>query len=184
MADALGQLFDVGTGWAPVDLDTANGATGKRINMIMHEQVTFLVFLAAGATTDATLTLKQHTAYTGGTSNNLASATVSTSYGITYYHIKSEATLDNDEAWVKTTQSEAATISLTGTTYGDKEMILALEVHRAQLGDTYTHVSLDHAATLGATKPGACLYIASGLRYRRKPASLFNLLRGSAVANA
>src|SRR5690242_1262251 len=106
--DALGNLFDVGIGWSPVDLDTANGATGKRVNMTMHEQVTFLVVLAAGATTDATLTLKQHTAYTGGTSNNLASATVSDSFGITYWHIKSEATLDNDEAWTKVTQSEAA----------------------------------------------------------------------------
>lgn len=182
--DALGNLFDVGTGWAPVDLDTANGATGKRINMTMHEQVTFLVFLAAGGTTAATLTLKQHTAYTSGTSNNLASATVTDSYGITYFHIKSEVLLDNDESWVKTTQAEAATIALGDTAYGDKELILALEVHRAQLGAGYTHVSLDHAATLGATKPGACLIIPSGLRYRRKPASLFNLLRGNATANA
>lgn len=181
--DALGAIFDVGIGWSPVDLDTANGATGKRVNMTMHEQVTFLVVQAAGATTDATLTLKQHTAYTGGTSNNLASATVSDSYGITYWHIKSEATLDNDEAWTKVTQSEAATISLTGTTYGDKETILALEVHRAQLGSGYTHISLDHAATLGAAKLATCLIIPSGLRYRRKPASLGNLLRPGA-ANA
>jgi hypothetical protein len=182
--DALGNLFDVGIGWSPVDLDTANGATGKRVNMTMHETVTFLVVQAAGAATDATLTLKQHTAYTSGTSNNLASATVSTSYGITYWHIKSEAVLDGDEAWTKVTQSEAATISLTGATYGDKETILALEVHRAQLGDGYTHISLDHAATLGAAKLGTCLIIPSGLRYRRKPASLFNMLRGNATANA
>lgn len=182
--DALGNLFDIGTGWSPVDLDTANGATGKRVSMTMFEQVTFVVFQAAGAATDATLTVKQHTAYTGGTSNNLASATVSDSTGITYWYVKSEATLDNDEAWTKVTQSEAATISLTGTTYGDKETIIAVEVHAAQLGSGYTHVSLDHAATLGAAKLGACLVIPSGLRYRRKPASLFNMLRGNATANA
>jgi len=181
--NALGRLFDVGVGWSPVDLDTANGATGKRINMTMHEQVTFLVFLAAGATTDATLTVKQHTAYTSGTSNNLASATVTDSTGITYWYIKSEAVLDNDETWTKVTQSEAATISLTGATYGDKETIIAVEVHAAQLGNGYTHVSLDHAATLGAAKLGACLILPSGLRYRRKPASLGNLLRPG-VANA
>lgn len=181
--DALGRLYDVGVGWSPVDLDTANGATGKRINMTQHDAVTFLVFLAAGATTDATLTLKQHTAYTSGTSNNLASATVTDSYGCTYWHIKSEATLDNDETWTKVTQSEAATISLTGATYGDKETIIAIEVRAAQLGNTYTHVSLDHAATLGAAKLGACLVLPHELRYQRKPANLPNLLRPGA-ANA
>lgn len=181
-SEALGRLFDVGTGWAPVDLDTADGATGLRVNMTMHQAVTFLVVAAAGATTAATLTLKQHTAYTSGTSNNLASATVTGSYGITRFHIKSEAVLDNDEAWTTVTQAEAATIALAGATYGDKQYILALEVRADQLAPTYTHCSLDFAATLGAAKLATCLVLPHDLRFQRKPSSLGNILRPG-VAN-
>lgn len=180
--EALGRLFDVGIGWSPVDLDTANGATGKRISMAGQDAVTFLIIAAAGATTDATVTLKQHTAYTSGTSNNLASATVATSYGIDHFYIKSEATLDNDEGWAKVTQSEAATISLTGTTYGDKEYVMAVEVRASQLGDGYSHVSLDFAATLSAAKLATCIILPHELRYQRKPTNLANLLRPG-VAN-
>lgn len=179
--DALGRIFDVGTGWAPVDLDTADGATGLRTNMTMHDAVTFLVIAAAGATTAATITLQQHTAYTGGTSNNLASATVSDSQGVTVWYIKSEATLDNDEGWTKVTQAEAATISLVGATYGDKQYMLAVEVRADQLGAGYTHVSLNFSATLSAPKLATCIVLPHELRYRRAPERLFNILRPGAA---
>lgn len=181
--EALGRLFDIGTGWVPVDLDTANGATGKRISMQHCDAITFVVFLAVGATDDVVLDVQQHTAYTGGTSSDLDSTAVSTSTGITRWHIKSEATLDNDETWTTVTQSEASEITLTGATYGDKQNIVVIEVRASQLGDTYTHVSLNAATTTGTAHLGACLYFPHAMRYRRKPANLPNLLRPGA-ANA
>ncbi len=181
--DGLGRLFDVGNGWSPVDLDTANGATGKRLAMSVGRAVTFFVHGAVGATTDAVLNLRQHTAYTSGTSADLDSAAVSDSVGCTYFYIKSEALLDNDEAWAQVTQAEASQITLTGATYGDKEYIIAIEVSASQLAEGYTHVSLDVSATLSAPKLASCLYVVHELRYQRKPTKLRNLLR-PAAANA
>lgn len=181
--EALGRLFDIGTGWAPVDLDTANGATGKRIALSGARAITFVVFLAVGATDDVVLDVQQHTAYTGGTSNDLDSAAVTNSTGVDHYYIKSEPLLDNDEAWAKVTQSAASEITLTGATYGDKQNIVVIEIDARQLGDGYTHVSLNASTTTAAAHLGACLYFVHELRYQRKPASLQNLLRPG-VANA
>lgn len=179
----LGRLFDIGTGWVPVDLDTANGATGKRVALSGANAITFVVFLAVGATDDVVLDVQQHTAYTSGTSNDLDSAAVASSTGITEWYIKSEAALDNDEIWTKVTQSEASEITLTGATYGDKQNIVVIHVDGAQLGDGYTHVSLNAASTTSTAHLGACLYVLHDLRYQRKPAKLANLLNPGA-ANA
>jgi hypothetical protein len=166
-----------------VDLDTANGATGKRIALSGADAITFVVFLAVGATDDVVLDLQQHTAYVSGTSNDLDAAAVSDSVGVDHYYIKSEAALDNDELWTKVTQSEASEITLTGATYGDKQNIVVIEVSAAQLGEGYTHVSLNAASTTSTAHLGACLYFVHELRYQRKPSKLPNLLRPGA-ANA
>lgn len=182
---ALGRLFDIGCGFAPVDLDTSNGATGKRISMTMHRGVTVVAFIGAAAsgTDDLVLDVQQHTAYTSGTSNDLDSAAVSTSTGITEWFIKSETALDNDEAWTRVTQSEASEITLTGATYAATQKIVAFDVYAAQLGTGYTHISVNAAITTSAVQLGAVLYLPHELRYQRKPSSLWNLLRPG-VANA
>jgi len=181
----LGRIFDIGLGWAPVDLDTANGATGKRLSMAVGTGVTFLVSVgvAAGATDDLVFTVQQHTAYTGGTSSSLATASVASSTGITAFYVKSEALLDNDESWVETTQADAATITLAGATYAATQQLLAVYVGADQLGDGYTHVSLNAAITTSNARLSSCIYIVHDLAYQRKPANLFNLLRPGA-ANA
>ncbi len=132
---------------------------------------------------DVVLDLQQHTAYVSGTSNDLDAAAVSDSVGVDHYYIKSEAALDNDELWTKVTQSEASEITLTGATYGDKQNIVVIEVSAAQLGEGYTHVSLNAASTTSTAHLGACLYFVHELRYQRKPSKLPNLLRPGA-ANA
>lgn len=180
---ALGRIFDIGLGWAPVDIDTANGATGKRISMAGASCCTFVLALGAGGSEDNVLTVQQHTAYTGGTSSNLATATISTSSGITRWHIKAETTLDNDEQWTTTTQSDGATVTVVGATYGAQQKIVVIEVDADQLGDGYTHLSLNSAITTSTSQLGACLYFLSGLRYPRKPSKLWNLLNPGA-ANA
>jgi hypothetical protein len=181
--EALGRLFDVGTGWAPVDIDTANGATGKRIALQGARGITFVVFLGAGGAEDLVLDVQQHTAYTGGTSNDLDSAAVTDTTGVDHWYIKSETLLDNDESWVKVTQAAASECTVVGATYGANQNIVVIEVDARQLGAGYTHVSLNASKTTATSCLGACLYFVHELRYQRKPTSLQNLLRPG-VANA
>ena len=173
--DALGRLFDIGVGWAPVDLNTADGATGKRIAMNGASGITFVVALGAGGAEDATYDVQQHTAYTGGTTADLDC--------VTYWYIKSEAALDNDEPWVKVTQSAASEVVVTGATYGALQKLVVIEVDAAQLSDGYTHVSLVASTTTATAQLGVCLYILHDLNVQRKPANLPNLLNPGA-ANA
>src|SRR5687767_14909951 len=115
--NVLGRYIDIGTAFAPVDLDTSNGATGKRINMSGHRGVLFVAQLAVGAADDVVFDVVQHTAYTSGTSNDLDATGVSDSSGITEWYIKAEAALDNDEIWTTVTQTAASEVTLTGATY-------------------------------------------------------------------
>jgi len=180
---ALGRLFDIGLGFAPVDLNTA-GATGKRFSLQDASGITFLVGLAVagGGTDDDVITMKQHTAYTSGTSNNLATATVATSSGITAYWVKSEVSLDNDEPWVEVTQADSATITLAGATYATLQLLVAIYVSADQLGDGYTHVSLDFADPgSGGSRLGFCAGIKHDLAAQRRPANLANMLRPGAA---
>ncbi len=170
--EGLGRLFDIGLGWAPVDLDTSNAATGKRVAASVGRHVTFVVVTAAGGATAAEFDLQEHTAYTGGTSRDLDI--------IDHYYIKSETALDNDEPWVRTAQTAASEVAL-GTADGDNEYILVIEVDTAQMSADATHLSLNFAATLGAAKLGTCIYLVHSLRYQRKPAKLRNLLNPSAT---
>ena len=181
--EALGRLFDVGLGWAPVDLDTANGATGKRISMSMHRSVAFLVTLGVGGTEDLVLDVQQHTAYTGGTSNDLDSAAVADATGVDHWYIKSEALLDNDEGWTKVTQAAASEVTLTGATYGDKQNIVIIEVDARQMSAGYTHLSLNASKATSTACLSSCVMLPHELRWQRKPSGLWNLLRPG-VANA
>jgi hypothetical protein len=181
--EALGRLFDVGTGWAPVDLDTANGATGKRIAMMGHRAVTFLIKLGAGGAEDVVFDIQQHTAYTGGTSNDLDSAAVADSTGVDHFWVKSETVLDNDEGWVKVTQASASECTLVGATYGALQCDVIIEVDARQMGGIYTHLSLNASITTATSRLSTCSYLPHELRYQRNPARLQNLLRPG-VANA
>lgn len=177
----LGRLFDIGVGWAPVDLDDANGATGKRIAMSGCSGITFLVACGTGPA-GFTLDVQQHTAYTGGTSADLDSTGASDSTGITEWYVKSEAALDNDETWVRVTQTEASEIDV-GTTYGLLQKVVAVYVSARQLGAGYTHVSLNATSDNGTACLSTCLYIRHDLHAQRAPALLPNLLNPGA-ANA
>lgn len=183
----LGRWYDIGTGIVPVDLNTADGATGKRINMTMSESVDVICFFGAAASGTDTITIdvQQHTAYTGGTSADLDSTGVSTARGITEYFIKSETALDNDEVWTRVTQTEASEITLTGATYAAVQKIVAFNVRAAQLATDYTHMSVDISVSTSAAQLACVLYLPVGLRYANRPDrfGLPNLLRPGA-ANA
>lgn len=179
----LGRLFDIGTGWSPVDLDTLNAATGKRVDMAHARACTFLVFCAAGAADDLVLDVQQHTAYTGGTTADLDSTAVATSTGVVEWFIKAETLLDNDESWSRQTQTEASEVTVTGATWGAMEKIIAIHVDADQLGDTYTHLSLNAAVTTANPLLSSCVYILHDLVTQRAPANMPNWLHPGA-ANA
>lgn len=173
--DALGRLFDIGTAFAPVDTQTA-AITGKRISLQNATGCTIVVVKAVGAGTDKPVfTLKQHTAASAGTSADLAA--------ISYYYVKKEAVLDNDESWTKVAQTLAATVT-TPDADAQLQAIYAFEVDAADLASGYTHISLDVADTGAAgAQLGAAIYLLHDLAVQRTPANLGNLLNPGA-ANA
>ncbi len=183
----LGRLYDVGLGVAPVDMNAGDGATGKRINMMVAPSVDVLVVLGAAASgsDDVTIDVQQHTAYTSGTSNDLDAAAVSTSIGMTEWFVKSETLLDNDEAWARVTQSAASEIVLTGATYAARECMVLFNVRSSQLGTGYTHMSVTLSYATNAVRTATVLYLPVHLRYGGRPdrLGLPNLLRPGA-ANA
>jgi len=176
-AIALGRLFDIGIGVSPVNLNTGAN-TGKRISMKNAKTCTFVVVAGVGtAASDLAVDLQEHTAASGGTSQDLDI--------VTKYYIKDELALDNDESWVETTQSPAASEIADAGGLGvsaEHEQIVVIEVNADQLSDGFTHLSLN-APQPGATKLGCILYVLSGLKVQRTPANLGNLLNPGA-ANA
>jgi hypothetical protein len=88
---------------------------------------------------------------------------------ITDYWVKSETALDNDEAWVKTTQTAASEITAIAGT-AELEMIVTFAVYANQLSDGYTHIAVnvpDFGNT--DTEYGCVLYIPFGLKTQRTP---------------
>lgn len=170
---ALGRLFDIGLAWAPVDIDTANAATGKRLSLAHASAVTFLVACGVGGADDLVLDVQQHTAYTGGTTADLDAVTTS--------YIKAETALDNDESWEAITQSIASEVTVVGATYGAMQKLIVIEVDAASLSDGYTHVSLNAAITTTTAQLSTGLYIVHGLMHGRKPTLLPNLLNPGAA---
>lgn len=173
--EGLGRLFDIGLGVAPVDINTGDGFTGKRINMAMHNAVTIVAVVGAAAsgTDDLTLDVQQHTAYTGGTSGDLDK--------FDHFYVKSETLLDNDETWEKVTQTIASECTLTGTTYAARQKLVAIEVRASMLSVGYTHVSVDVAFTPNVSQLAAVIYLPHELRRQRTPAKLGNLLNPPAA---
>lgn len=185
---ALGNLYDISPAFVPVDIDTGNGWTGKRISMAGASAVSFVFFGIVGGADDLTIDWQQHTAYTGGTSKDLdsdPSTGVTTARGLTEYFLKAETALDGDEAWVRVTQSEASENVVVGATYGAQQKIVVSSVEASQLGTGYTHVSVNGALTTSTSQLACGLYILHGLRYRARPdrMKLPNLLNPGA-ANA
>jgi hypothetical protein len=186
----LGRLFDVGLAVAPVDINTSDAATGKRISMSGASGVTVLVVTGTGGADDFVIDLQQHTAYTGGTSKDLEADTSAGVAGTTetsFYHIKAETALDNDESWVKvpvtTGASTTSEVTVVGATYGAQQKLVAIYVSADQLADGYGWFSVNIACTTSTSQLIAVLYLAHDLASQRAAANLPNLLNPGA-ANA
>lgn len=172
--DALGRLFDIGIGWAPVDAQ--NAQTGKRVSLSHAAGCTIVVIKAAGtAGDDHSYALQQHTAYTGGTSADLNA--------IARYYVKQETALDNDEIWAEFTQTADDDVTDAGAagTSAEQQQIIVFEVDAAQLSDGYTHISLNSGGEGANAQLSTCIYILHELAHRKHPTRLFNLLRPGAA---
>lgn len=172
---ALGRLFDIGTSFAPVDINTADGATGKRISMAPFSGLTFVFFGGVGGAEDLVLDLQEHTASTGGTTRDLDV--------VTEYFIKAEAALDNDESWVRVPMAAASEVTVVGATYGAQQKIVAFYVGADQLSDDCSWVSVVCTCTTATAQLAGGLYIGHDLAVQRTPTNLPNLLLPGA-ANA
>jgi hypothetical protein len=173
-ARGLGRLFDIGVGSAPAT-SFSTAITGKNISLQECEGVGVLIVKSASGTTDdMALDLQEVDGY-AGTPRDLDI--------ITNYWTKSEAALDNDEAWVLTTQSASSEITAIAGT-AETQLLLYFEVLADQLSDGYTHIAVN-IPDLGSTDTplGSIIYLPFGLKTQRKPTNLTSLLRPG-VANA
>lgn len=166
--EALGRLFNIASVIPPVDLSTG-AQTGTRVHLRDGEGVAFVYYAKAGTNgEDVDLDVQQHNAATGGTTQDLDV--------VTRWYSKREATLDNDETWVKHTQTAASEIDL-GDDEGENQVIAVIEVAATQLSAGYQWVSVnstDPGATAG--KLGCVLAIVYDLTAQRAPEALADLL--------
>ena len=161
LLNGLGNGYDLSTGFSPVDMQAAQ--TGKRIYMSGLNAVDVILIKAAGtAGDDPVLTLRAHSAASGGTSADLAT--------ITEYYVKNEATLDGDETWAKVTQSAAATITDPGGagTSAESEQIVVFTVSIDDVPAGKPYISVNVADTGTNAQLGTVLYL---MRPQNKVAS-------------
>ncbi len=182
--EGLGRLFDIGLAVAPVDINTSDAATGKRISMVDCAGVTIVAVCGVGGADDIVFDIQQATAYTGGSAGDLDSATTAGAHDIAYFYIKAETALDNDEAWVKVTNSSAGSEqTVVGATYGTQQKLVAIYVDSTWLSPGYTHIACNVACTTSTAQLLAVLYIKHDLVVQRKATNLPNLL-SPGLANA
>lgn len=181
---AVGDIIDITPAFVPVDIDTADGWTGKRISLRNARAVTFVLYGLAGGADNLVIDWQQHDAYTSGNSADLDSTGNSTSRGLTEFFLKAETALDGDEPWVRVTQSEASENTVVGATYGAMQKIVTSTVEASQLGTGYTHVSVNGALTTSTSQIACGLYLLHGLRYRGRPDKLVSNWLNPGAANA
>ena|SRR5687767_4832724 len=156
----LGRAFDIGSAFTPVDFNTSDAATGHRIHLRNYDHIAFVLFKGAGtAGADPVITVQEHSANTGGTSQNLAV--------VDEFYYKGETTLDGDEVWTRVTQTAAATASV--DTWAEVELIAVLEVASQSLSAGFEWVSCNIAATVANAQLVSGLYIMHGLKIQRRP---------------
>lgn len=146
----LGTDYDIGWGIAPVNLATAANPGLRQFMGGVDEVGVLFVGGAGGAADPPVLTLRQHTAASGGSSANLAV--------ITDWWRKSEATLDNDESWSHQTQAAAATV--TGQAQVQQMLYFLVRPEQMTAGP---YISVDVAQTSVGAQIGALVYLIGGM---------------------
>jgi len=126
--------------------------------------IDIIIFYGAGTDGDDPVpSLQQHTASTGGTTADLA--TIATIYR------KAETTLDNDESWVKTTQTAAALMTAVADD-AQKQKIYVIHVPAAALSAGFEYISVDQADLSNNAQLACGIYLDTDLTVQRTPANL------------
>lgn len=158
MPDAIGRLFDVSLGSVPADA-VAGPITGRRIGLSRYGAVTVLLVTTGASTDPLTATLREHTAASGGTSQNLPV--------VTRFYTKNAASLLGSERWAVVNQVAAATVPAGAVS---QQSITGFCVDAAQLSDGFRYLSVD-VPDLGTngTRQVAVLYLPHELHVQRDP---------------
>lgn len=163
----LGNIFDIAIGINAI-ADLAAGAnTGKRIHMRNYDTlgVVFNKGVASAGTDSVILTLQEHNANTGGTSQNLAAIT-------DWYYKSTAAALAGTEAWTEVTQAAGATLTLAdaGPVKAANQALVVFEIESGALSAGFEWLSINIADPgAGGTIPGNLIYVPSGLKIMRRP---------------
>lgn len=159
--EGLGRVFDVAPVIVPVDI--AGGAqTGARVHIGNADGISFLVFKekASTASDDTTLTVQEHTAYSGGTSTSLAV--------LDHFYQKAATAIDPDDTWSKNDSTTTSTVLLDS----ENESITVIEVKASDLDSGYEWVSVNATDTSTAGQYLSVVAILHGLKVQRTPANL------------
>lgn len=164
---SLGFVTDYTVGINPVADIAAGANTGKRVHMRNYDTLGVLFFKnAASAGTDTVIiTLQEHNANTGGTSQNLAAIT-------DWYYKSTAAALAGTEAWTEVTQAAAATLSMAdaGPIKAANQAMVYFDVEAGALSAGFEWLSVNIADPgSGGTILGGVFYIMSGLKMQRRP---------------
>lgn len=170
MPRQLGNTIDFAVGINPVADIAAGANTGKRIHMRNYDNllVAFFKNAASAGTDTVTLTLQEHTANTGGTSQNLAAIT-------DWYYKSTAVALAGTEQWTEVTQAAAATLALAdaGPIKAANQALVVFEVEAASLSAGFQWLSVNIADPgSGGTILGGVFYIPGGLKIMGNPAVL------------
>lgn len=163
----LGNVLDITTGINPV-ADLAAGAnTGKRVHMRNYQTlgVLFSKNAASAGTDSVIITLQEHSANTGGTSQNLAAIT-------DWYYKSVTSPLLGTEVWTEVTQAAGATLTLAdaGAVKAAHQSLVFFEVEADSLSAGFEWLSVNIADPgAGGTILGGVFYIMSGLKIMRRP---------------
>lgn len=167
----LGNVLDVVPAINAAALATGT-VTGKRLALKNYQTVDFVFITgpASAGTDTVVLTLQEHNANTGGTSQNLAAIG-------DYYYKSTAAALTGAEQWTEVNQALAATISLAngGIVPAANAAIISFSVEADSLSAGFGWISLSYSGlTSTNTRPGTILAIPTGLKMQRRPDLLAN----------
>lgn len=166
---ALGNVLDISVGINNVADIAAGANTGKRIHMRNYDTlgILFMKNAASAGTDDVIITLQEHNANTGGTSQNLAA--------IGDWYRKSVASpLLGTETWTETlVATPLATLTLAGASFAAHQQLVYFDVEAGALSAGFEWLSVNIADPgAGGTILGGVIYIPTGLKILRNPALL------------
>lgn len=162
--ESLGRLADYSVAIAPVDLSAA-AVTGKRVSMKNCSGLRVAIFKGAASTgTDPGFTLKEATAFSGGTSQAMASPPA-------YFWKKSAATLAGSETWSQVTATyTTGTITLTGEQ--GNQGIYVFEILAQDLSAGFSYIEVDSVKAGTVAQVGSVVYEPFDLAAARLPSNL------------